>query len=202
MKKTEENLTLLKSLFCVCFVMTNVLSAKVVNLFGFTLPADVVAYPLTFLITDVIGEIWGKKEAQKAVRVGFICQVVSVVFIYLAIFLPCADYCDIQSSFEAVLMNSYRIVAGSLIAYLISQNIDVWLFHKLKERFADKKWLRNNASTMVSQLADSVIFCTIAFAGIVPNVLSMALSVYAVKVVFALLDTIPFYLLTRKTKEQ
>lgn len=203
MKKTETNLQILTSVFVVSLIIANIVSAKIVSFWGMVIPAAIVAYPLTFLITDIIGEIWGKQEANKVVKIGLLCQIISLILIGLAIALPVAPFADNQAEFVDIMKSGFRVVAASLVAYFISQSWDVWLFHKLKEKCNDKhKWLRNNLSTITSQIIDTAIFITIAFIGIVPNIWIMIGSQYLIKVVFALLDTIPFYLLTRKTKEQ
>lgn len=203
MKKTEQNLQILIGIFVVSLIIANIVSAKIVSFWGLVIPAAIVAYPLTFLITDVIGEIWGKEMANRAVKIGFICQLVSLVLIGLSILLPVAPFADNQAEFVGIMKSSFRVVAASLVAYLVSQSWDVWLFHKLKEKCNGKhKWLRNNASTLTSQMIDTAIFITIAFWGVVPNILVMILSQYLIKAVYALLDTIPFYLLTKNIDKQ
>lgn len=203
MKKTESNLLLLNGIFITSLIVANILASKVVTIWGFVLPAAVVAYPLTFLMTDVIGEIWGKEEANRAVRNGFICQAISLILISLAILLPVAPFADNQAEFQAILGQSFRVVFASMIGYLIAQCNDVFIFHKLKEKCNGKhKWLRNNVSTLLSQLLDTAVFITIAFIGIVPNIFTMILSQYVVKAAYALLDTPFFYLLTRKQERE
>lgn len=203
MKKNNGNLLLLNGLFITSLIVANILASKVIAFGAFVLPAAVVAYPITFLMTDVIGEIWGKEEANRTVRNGFICQVVSLILIALAILLPVAAFADNQSEFEAILGQSFRVVFASMIGYLVAQCNDVFVFHKLKERFGGKhKWLRNNVSTWISQLLDTAIFITIAFIGTVPNIVTMILSQYVVKAFYALLDTPFFYLLTMKRESE
>lgn len=203
MKKTESNLLLLNGIFLTSLLIANILASKVVTFWGFVLPAAVVAYPLTFLMTDVIGEIWGKEEANRTVRNGFICQVISLILISLAILLPVAPFADNQAEFQSILGQSFRVVFASMIGYLVAQFNDVLIFHKLKEKCSGKhKWLRNNVSTMISQLLDTAIFITIAFIGTVPNIFTMILSQYAVKAFYALIDTPFFYLLTRKHERE
>lgn len=197
MQKTNKNLILLNGLFLTSLLIANVLSAKIVTIAGAVIPAAVVAYPLTFLMTDLIGEIWGKEQANQAVRIGFICQLVSLVMIGLAILLPVAPFADNQAEFKSIMAQSFRVVGASLVAYYCSQSWDVWVFHKLREKSTGHKWLRNNLSTMTSQILDTAIFITIAFVGTVPNIWVMIFSQYGIKCVYALLDTIPFYLLTK-----
>ena len=85
MQKTNKNLILLNGLFLTSLLIANVLSAKIVTIAGAVIPAAVVAYPLTFLMTDLLGEIWGKEQANQAVKIGFICQLISLIMIGLAI---------------------------------------------------------------------------------------------------------------------
>lgn len=208
MRKTERNLMLVNAIFITSLLIANVVSSKIVSFWGLTVPAAIVAYPLTFLMTDVIGEIWGKEEANKTVKLGFICQMVSLVLIGGAILLPVAPFADNQAQFTAILGSSFRVVFASMVGYLVSQSWDVWIFHKVRDAYIKKhgstkggRWIWNNASTMTSQIIDTAIFITIAFIGTVPNIWTMILSQYLVKFVYALLDTPFFYLLTRKRSE-
>ena len=205
MRKTDKNLSLIRGIFIAALLTANVVSSKIVYFWGLTVPAAVVAYPLTFLMTDVIGEIWGREEANRTVRLGFICQVISLILIALALILPVAPFADNQAAFSSILGSSFRVVAASMLAYVCSQSWDVWIFHKIRDQYIEKKgstqggrWIWNNASTMTSQLIDTVIFIVAAFAGTVPNIFSMILSQYVVKLAYAALDTIPFYLLTNR----
>lgn len=197
MQKTDRNLLILNGLFITSLLIANVLSAKIVSFWGMVIPAAIVAYPLTFLMTDLIGEIWGKEQANKAVKLGFICQIASLVMIGLAILLPVAPFADNQAQFKSIMGQSFRVVAASLVAYYCSQSWDVWIFHKIRSMSTKHKWIRNNVSTMTSQMIDTAIFITIAFVGVVPNIWTMIISQYVIKVVYAALDTIPFYLLTK-----
>lgn len=208
MRKTEKNLMLVNAIFLTSLLVANVVSSKIVSFWGLTVPAAIVAYPLTFLMTDVIGEIWGKEEANKTVKLGFICQMISLALIGGAILLPVAPFADNQAQFTAILGSSFRVVFASMIGYLVSQSWDVWIFHKVRDAYIKKhgstkggRWIWNNASTMTSQIIDTAIFITIAFIGVVPNIWTMILSQYLVKFVYALLDTPFFYLLTRKRSE-
>jgi uncharacterized integral membrane protein (TIGR00697 family) len=197
MQKTDKNLLILNGIFITSLLIANVVSAKIVTFGGLVIPAAIVAYPLTFLMTDVIGEIWGKEQANQSVKLGFICQLISLILIGLAIILPVAPFADNQAEFKGIMAQSFRVVAASLVAYYCSQSWDVWIFHKIREKGTGNKWLRNNLSTMTSQIIDTAIFITIAFIGSVPNIWVMIGSQYLIKCIYALLDTIPFYYLTR-----
>ena len=209
MRKTENNLILLNALFVTSLVISNVMSSKIVAIGALTVPAAVVAYPLTFLMTDVIGELWGKKEAANTVRLGVICQLLSLLLIGLGLLLPVAPFADNQAEYVSILGSSFRVVAASLIAYLCSQSWDVWMFHRIRGWYIRRhgsirggRWLWNNGSTMSSQLIDTAVFIILAFYGTVPNLPNMILSQYLVKLIYAALDTIPFYLLTSRRHEE
>ena len=199
MKKTNDNLIAINAVFIMSLLVANVVAGKVVNLFGFIVPSAVVAYGITFLCTDVINEMWGKKQAQKTVMLGLKVQLASMVLILLAIWLPPAIFAvDFNVSFKTVLGQNVRVVFASLTAYTISQAHDVISFNFWRKKTNGKhKWLRNNLSTMTSQIIDTAIFITIAFWGLVPNLLWMILSQYIIKSIIALIDTPFFYLLTR-----
>lgn len=202
MERTTNNLIWLNLFFIASLLIANIVSSKVVFLCGLTIPAAVVAYPWTFLCTDVIGELWGKEEANRTVRRGIIIQLFSLLLISAALYLPIAPFAaDFQKSFMAVLGTSWRFILASLTAYMASQTVDVIIFHWLKARCKErKKWLRNNISTMTSQIIDTAIFITIAFYGVVPDLLAMVISQYVIKFLIALCDTPIFYFLTSKAR--
>lgn len=218
MKKTNGNLILLSMIFVVSLVIANVVTAKTINtgipLFGSTiiLPGAALCYAITFLMTDVVGEIWGKKEANMIVKFGFIGQLLATALIVFTQFLPATDPV-MQSSYEMLLGQNLIFVIGSLVAYYVSQSWDVFIFHKIRNKFIKeegnnkKRWIWNNLSTMTSQILDTVIFIGIAFGigfgwlfdtSMLPTLGAMMVGQYLIKFILALLDTPFFYLMTRK----
>ncbi len=204
MDKNETNLVLLNCVFITALLVSNVCASKIIAIGPFEFSAAVISYPWTFLMTDVIGEIWGRLHARRTVQIGIACQLLSLLLIYIAIALPPASYMiDYADEYREVLGSTARVVLASLIAFIFAQSCDVFLFHKLRSKeLARFKWLRNNTSTMISQAVDTVIFLTIAFWGVVPDLLFMIGSQYLIKVLMALLDTPFFYLLTRGSEHQ
>lgn len=202
MKKTNDNLVAINAVFIMSLLIANVVAGKIVDIFGFIVPAAVVAYGITFLCTDIINEIWGKEEAQKTVKLGFKIQIASMVLILFAIWLPPAIFAiDFDISFKTVLGQNVRVVFASLTAYTISQAHDVISFNFWKNKTKGKhKWIRNNVSTLTSQIIDTAIFITIAFWGLVPNLIWMIFSQYILKAIIAIIDTPFFYLFTRTQK--
>ncbi|WLR58617.1 queuosine precursor transporter [Guptibacillus hwajinpoensis] len=195
----DRQLVLFNVLFATSIVIANVLAGKVVMIGSFVIPAAVVMYAFSFLFTDIIHENYGKEEAKRTVQYGFIAQIFASIMIYLGMLLPVAPFAtDTQEAYEILLGQNYRFVLASLAAYLVSQHVDVYIFSAIKKRTADRhKWLRNNVSTLTSQLLDTTIFITIAFIGTVPNIWIMILSQFVIKMALALLDTPVFYFLTK-----
>ena len=160
----------LNGIYVGLLILANIVAIKLFSIGDFAiLPAAVIIYIFTYPIIDVIVEVYGKKEGQRTVYAGLIMQVLAVIFITIAIHLPAAPVFKDQESFQTILNGSFRVIIASLISYAISQNLDVFVFNRLKSKHGQKKlWLRNNASTMLSQLVDTTIFITIAFYGTIP----------------------------------
>lgn len=216
MKKTNKNLAGLIVVFVTSLLTANIISSNGMILTGVYIgsvqllaPAAVLAYALTFLATDIIGQIWGKKEANFAVLMGLIAQVICSALIYLTPILFKRWF--VGSDTYTALNSLGWFTLGSLIAYMCSQTWDVYVFHKIKdwakikygeEKYNRQRWLWNNGSTMTSQIIDTVIFIGIGFGlGLGMrggDLLGLMIGQYCIKWCLALLDTPIFYLLTRK----
>lgn len=213
MRKTQESLNILTIVFIVSLVIANAITGKIIDtgltLFGqpLTIAGAIICYPVCYLITDIVGELWGKHEANKIVKYGFIGQVIATLIIVITTYTPYVDP-TMQYAYEKLLGQNWVFVVGSLSAYLVSQYLDVHIFHKLKEKTDGKrKWIRNNASTMTSQFVDTAIFITIAFGfgfgWIFDNqiaLLNMLIGQYLIKLIIAALDTPIFYILTKERR--
>jgi uncharacterized integral membrane protein (TIGR00697 family) len=150
----------------IALVIANMQVLKTVEMFGFVTALGNVIYGTTFLTTDILSEVYDKKSAKKAVYIGFFVLIAITVIMQLTLsFIPHES--DFASpSLELIFGFMPRIVIASLTAYIISQLHDVWAFNFWKRLFKGKHlWLRNNFSTMTSQLVDNVIFTWIAFVG-------------------------------------
>jgi len=191
------------SIFVGSLVISEILANKIVHLKGIYVPAGVIAYAITFPITDTIGEIWGKTYAKQLVLAGFLTLIVVFLLIGLAIVLPAASFWKEEEAFKSVLgmkEGAMRITIASLFAYIVSQYHDVWAFHFWRKVTRGKYlWLRNNASTFVSQGIDTFIFIFIAFYGVFP-IFPLILGQYLVKISIALLDTPVVYTLVHFLK--
>ncbi|MEH7352305.1 queuosine precursor transporter [Neobacillus drentensis] len=196
----------LNGIFVGLLILANIVAVKLFSIGDFViLPAAVIVYIFTYPLIDVIVEVYGKKEGRRTVQAGLITQILALIFITITIHLPAAPVFKGQGAFETVLNGSFRVILASLISYAISQNLDVFVFNKLKSVHGQKKlWLRNNASTMLSQLIDTTIFITIAFYGTMPIAVlgSLILTQYIFKFIAAILTTPLVYGLVHFIRKQ
>lgn len=221
MKKNDRNLSILVTLFVISIVVANVVGARTVTTglhlgdIELALSGGAVTYAVTFLCTDIIGEIWGKAEAGRVVEYGFIGQVFAAACIQITGMLTATDPV-MDEAYHTLLGQSWIFVIGSLSAYLVSQSWDVLVFHFIRDRYIARhgstrggRWLWNNGSTLTSQIWDTAIYALISF-GVGLGWLSTAegrrqllgiiIGQYLLKAGLALLDTPFFYLFTRKAE--
>lgn len=215
MKKTEGNLIMLNVIFAVSLITANMVGAKLwefgisIGNVALAMSGGSVTYAFTFLCTDVISEMWGKKESSRAVIRGFVAQILIIAIVVLIRYLPTTNEV-MQNAYVTLLGQSPWMVLGSMTAYLVSQFTDVTIFHKIKdwqEKIHGQKhrWIRNNGSTMTSQFVDSIVFTVIVFGigfgffkqGMGNVVIGIIIGQYLVKLCIAALDTPVFYWLTR-----
>ena len=182
------------AMIIVSIVVCNIQVTKTIELFGLVATLGNVVYAGIFWATDVISEVYGKREAKRAVWVGFASLLLATASMQVALlFQPDAsDFID--PSLRAVFGLLPRVAGASLAAYLLSQFHDVWAFHFWRNKTDSRYlWLRNNLSTLVSQALDSIVFSFGAFLGVFPLdiVLQIVLTTYLLKFIVAALDT-PF----------
>jgi uncharacterized integral membrane protein (TIGR00697 family) len=196
----------LNGIFVGLLILANIVAVKLFSIGDWAiLPAAVIVYIFTYPIIDVIVEVYGKKEGRRTVQAGLVTQILALIFIAITIQLPAAPVFNDQESFQTILNGSFRVIIASLIAYAVSQNLDVFVFNRLKTIHGQKKlWLRNNASTMLSQLIDTTIFITIAFYGTMPVAIlgSLIFTQYVFKFFASILLTPVVYLLVHFIRRQ
>lgn len=190
----------LYALIVASVITANIQVIKTVQLFGLTATLGNVLYGSIFFTTDILSEVYGKRAARRGVWLGFIGMALMTLWMQIGLkFIP--DISDFsQDSFVTIFSLMPRIAAGSMIAYLISQHHDIFAFHFWKKKTAGRfLWLRNNASTMVSQAIDTIIFCTIALWGIFDTNtwLQILATTYLLKLLVAIIDT-PFIYLAKR----
>lgn len=198
-------------LIAIYSLLMNIFVLKQFNLFGFVVTGGNALYGAMFLLTDILSEHYGKKEAFKAVMIGFLTSAVFVVATQVLLAFSANEFDFAQPHLVALFGIAPRILFGSMLAFVISQSFDVWAFNKIRDLSNDKYlWLRNNGSTLISQFIDTIIFTAVGltafnflpFEGVISTdlFLSVAIATYIIKVIVALLDT-PFLYLTYKIKK-
>lgn len=197
---TKDKKYFLIALFFASIVLANLLGTKITTIFGIRASVAIFVFPILFLITDIIAEVYGMKEARRVVYAG----ILSLFFVFLAVFvsvnLPSNPTWGNQEAYSLIFESTYRIMLASIIAFSISQYHDVLAFDFWKRKTKGKYlWLRNNASTFVSQFIDTTIFMFIAFYHITAKydasfIFSLIIPYWTLKVLFALFDTPLCYL--------
>ena len=217
MSKTEKAYSLFMVIFITMIVLTNIIGVKLFEINSVTLTTGIITYPLTFLITDIVCEVFGKKRASLMVVLGFFASILSLVFINLAVMLPGSEVWinnslgynsikDMQNAYESVFTLPGFLISASMLAYLVAQLIDVRIFHYLKKVTNEKKlWLRNNLSTMFSQLIDTIIVNSIfLYFGLNLDwdiIIKIIIASYLFKIIIALLDTPLVYIGVHYTRK-
>ena len=155
--------------FCVCLICSNLLEVKMVSLGGITATAGLIVFPISYILNDCIAEVWGYRKARLIIWLGFLMNLLAVLFIQLAIVLPSAPFWEGQSAFEATFSSTPRILLASFIAFLAGSFLNAYVMSKMKISSGGKHFsLRAIASTVVGESADSLLFFPIAFGGVVP----------------------------------
>lgn len=192
-------------------LLMNIFVLKQFDLFGLAITGGNALYGATFLITDVLSEHFSKRDAFRAVLIGFLVSIVYVISTQVLLAFSANDFDFAQPHLQALFSLAPRILLGSMLAYLIAQSLDVWLYGKIRKMTKEKYlWLRNNASTFISQFVDTIIFTTVGLttfswlpiAGVINSEIfwSVAIATYFIKIVIALIDT-PFMYLSYKIKK-
>jgi uncharacterized integral membrane protein (TIGR00697 family) len=184
-------------------ILANLQGPKLTMIFGMETSLGVIFYSSIFFATDVLSENYGKAEAAKAVRMGFAVSIIVLVMLSFAmLYLPSqkpgsAEFsANVHNAFATIVNFTPRMILGSLLAYIISQSFDVWAFHKIKAITGDRwLWLRNNLSTMSSQVIDTAIFTLVVWAPIIgiEAALALGFAKYVFKLAIAMIDTVFIY---------
>ena len=185
------------SYIAVSIVLMNIFVMKQVNVFGLEATLGNIMYASLFFATDLLSEHYGHKKAQKAVRLGFFAAIFAGLMVQFSVHYAPSEFDFAQESFFTLFTLTPRIVVASLFTYLVSTNLDIWIYHLIKHRTGEKMlWLRNNVSTVISQLVDSFLFTYLAFYGHFQVLHEVALFTFIIKMIVAFMDT-PFLYLSK-----
>tara|TARA_B100000029_G_scaffold445998_1_gene466861 strand:+ start:142 stop:798 length:657 start_codon:yes stop_codon:yes gene_type:complete len=197
MKFKDQFYVILAGIFIASLVTCNLIANKFVTVdLGFKVfivSAGILPYPLTFLVTDLISELYGQRKANLVVFSGFIASMFVLLFLWLGSQFEAIPSSIVNDSiYNSVFQNAWRLIAASMVAYLFAQFIDVRIFHFWKKLTNGKHlWLRNNGSTVASQLVDTTLVICILFVGVWESdqIFSAIIDGWFFKMLMALIDT-------------
>ncbi|MHB0967143.1 MAG: queuosine precursor transporter [Bellilinea sp.] len=194
------------AIFVTTLIISNIIAVKLVQIGSLVLPAAVILFPISYIFGDILTEVYGYRNARKVIWIGFACNLLAVAAIYVAGVLPAASFWSAgdfstpstaQQAYTAILGFAPRLLVASFCAYLIGEFLNSFVLAKLKLKTKGKYlWLRTIGSTIIGQGADSAVFITIAFMGILPSglLLTSILSQWLFKVTYETLATPLTYL--------
>ena len=159
----------LVALFVTCLIAANITAVKLIAVFGLLLPAAIVIFPVSYILGDVLTEVYGYRQARRVIWLGFLCNLIVVAVIWIGQMLPAAGFWDGQAAYERILGMAPRILAASFLAYLVGEFANAFVLAKMKIATEGRwLWTRTIGSTLVGQGLDSLIFIVLAFAGTMP----------------------------------
>lgn len=157
------------ALFVTCLITANITAVKLVNLYGFVLPAAILIFPISYIIGDVLTEVYGYGQARRVIWLGFFCNFITVLAIWVGQVLPAASFWEAQEAYERILGYTPRLLFASFLAYLVGEFANSFVLAKMKIATRGRwLWLRTIGSTLVGQGLDSLVFITLAFVGTIP----------------------------------
>jgi len=191
----------LGALFIAALITCNLIANKFISIdLGFKtfiISAGVLPYPITFLITDILSELYGRKRTTHVVLSGLFASVFVLLILWLGAQFPAIENSPVDdSTFNQVFQNAWRVIAASMLAYIVAQLVDVRLFHFWKGLTKGRMlWVRNNFSTILSQFIDTTLVVVVLFIGVESSATMFDYIVdgWFFKVLCALLDTVVIY---------
>ncbi len=169
-KEIKENYSeiflFISILFITCILVSNILASKIINIFGISMTGGVLVFPITYIIGDVLTEIYGYKKSKKIIIYGFTCNLIMVILFYIAMKLPYPEYYLNQEAFVAVLSSTPRLLLASFIGYLAGGLTNSYIMDYIKNNSKIKYlWFRTITSTIIGEFLDTSIFLIIGFIG-------------------------------------
>jgi len=157
------------AVFVTALVTANIIAVKLVSVFGLILPAAVVIFPVSYIFGDILTEVYGYRLARRVIWLGFFCNLLAVIAIWLGQVLPAASFWDAQAAYERILGYTPRLLIASFLAYLVGEFANAFVLAKMKIATQGRwLWTRTIGSTLIGQGLDSLVFITLAFIGTIP----------------------------------
>lgn len=177
----------LAALFVTLLITSNIIAVKLVLVWGRIMPAAIVLFPITYILGDILTEVYGFRFARRVILLGFLCNTVAVVGFWVGGLLPSAPFWQEQDAYNAILGYTPRLLMASFAGYLVGEFSNSIVLSRLKVATEGRwLWARTIGSTIVGQGADSVIFITVAFAGTLAgsNLMELLITQWVVKVLY------------------
>lgn len=184
----------LAGIFCACMIASNILATRTLEISFIALPCSILTFPLLFVVNDILSEIYGFKLTKNIIYLGFIINVVVVALYQVAMIFPSSS--PTAPAFAALLSTTPRLFVAGLISYILGNLLNSQVLVKLKEKYSNLLFVRVIVSTIIGETADSVIFISLSFYGVLPN--DLILTMICCQIVFKVLYELIFYPLTRK----
>jgi uncharacterized integral membrane protein (TIGR00697 family) len=157
------------AIFITCLITANITAVKLVNVWGFVLPAGIIIFPISYIFGDILTEVYGYRQARRVIWLGFLCNLIAVVTIWVGQILPPAFFWGGQAAYERILGYTPRLLLASFLAYLLGEFTNAFVLAKMKIATKGRwLWSRTIGSTLVGEGLDSLVFITIAFIGEIP----------------------------------
>jgi uncharacterized integral membrane protein (TIGR00697 family) len=189
--------------FVTALVVSNVIAVKLVEVSGRVFPAALVVFPLSYLLGDVLTEVYGFRAARAVIWLGFACNLMAVLAIQAAIALPAAPFFEDDEAYDQILGTTWRLFLASLAAYLVGELVNSAVLARMKVATGGRfLWARTIGSTVVGEGLDSAIFVTLAFAGTGTPLVDPILTTWAIKVAYETAATPLTYALVNTLKRR
>lgn len=168
-KQVSVSFMVMGILFSVCLVLSNILAVKQFDIFGFPSTAGLIIFPVSYIINDCIAEVWGFKKARFIIWIAFAVNFFAILLFQISVVLPPAGYWEMQQEYSMVLAQTPRIAVASLVAFLCGSFLNAYVMSKMKVMHKGRHFgLRAIVSTIVGELADTVVFTTVGFLFAIP----------------------------------
>ncbi len=184
-------------------LVSNITSIKIISIGKIILPSSALLFPITYILGDVIAEVYGFKKARLVIILGFLCNAFMVIYFQIAIQLPSSETWNLQECFKSILATTPRMFVASLSAYLVGSLSNAYVMQMIKKITGEKKlWMRTIGSTIVGEFLDTLFFATIAFIGILSlnELATMIICQFVWKVSYEIISTPVTYYVIKKFK--
>lgn len=203
--RVTHRFVIIVALFLTCLITANIMAVKLITIAGLTLPAAIIIFPVSYIIGDVLTEVYGYKMARRVIWLGFLCNLIVVIAFWIGKLLPSATVWKGEEAYEIILGFTPRLLTGSFVAYLGGEFANSFILAKMKIKTRGRfLWSRTIGSTLVGQGIDSSFFILIAFIGVIPLSIigNMILTHWLVKVSYEIIATPFTYLVVNYLKKK